>query len=349
MSTFDEILGITSGKIGDSEDTMGEATRWAESVAKRGGDKSQGNETAGGTQSNETIGETQSNEPTEKAKGDKTAGEAPSNGKNRMSYTDLYLKMNPYKPPTKDEVEREKRKQRQRSVFAAISDGISAMANIYNTSQYAPVSWNATGNMSKKTRERWERVRKEHEAEARTFWEGYLRARQLDDSAAISEWQRQHTLEQERNKNELNDRIMLIKEAKAERDAKIADLKEQLALKKISEQEYVNQIKHAEADYARAYQQSRIKKNNRTTTKSGNGSGKGAVKRYPIFNSDGDVIDHAYTRDEAVSETERNGGTYPGKTSSSTKSEGSLKKTTTRQSRPTANRKPRKKKNRLGL
>ena len=30
-----------------------------------------------------------------------------------------------------------------------------------------------------------------------------------------------------------------------------------------------------------------------------------------MFNKDGDVVNHVYTRDEAVSETERIGGTYP--------------------------------------
>lgn len=65
---------------------------------------------------------------------------------------------------------------------------------------------------------------------------------------------------------------------------------------------------------------SRTNKNNRQGTiswvsgKGGTGRGKGgtgATKRYPVFNANGNVVGHVYTRDEAVSETVRLGGKYP--------------------------------------
>ena len=53
------------------------------------------------------------------------------------SMTDLVDKLNPYQPPTPEQLEAEKKRERSKSTISAISDGLSALANIYATSQGA--------------------------------------------------------------------------------------------------------------------------------------------------------------------------------------------------------------------
>lgn len=117
--------------------------------------------------------------------------------KKKLSYMEMFQQMNPYTPPTPEEVEKEKRKQKQKQIFAAIGDGISAMANIYFTTQYAPNMWDAENSMSKKTRERWEKAQKEKEANQRAYMEGYLRAAAMDDANERDDRNWRHTLERE--------------------------------------------------------------------------------------------------------------------------------------------------------
>jgi len=118
-------------------------------------------------------------------------------GEKKLSYVEMYQQMNPYTPPTPEEVKKEKRKQKRRQVFAAIGDAISAMSNIYFTSQYSPNAWDANNSMSKKTRERWEKAQKEKDANQRTYMDGYLRAMAMDDAKARDDRNWRHTLERE--------------------------------------------------------------------------------------------------------------------------------------------------------
>lgn len=56
----------------------------------------------------------------------------------RLSYEEMFRQLYPYKPPTHEELEKERKKQRREQIFAAIGDGISALSNLYFTTQYAP-------------------------------------------------------------------------------------------------------------------------------------------------------------------------------------------------------------------
>lgn len=55
-----------------------------------------------------------------------------------LSYAELFKKLNPYTPPTDEELAKEKKKQKRDQIFAAIGDGISALSNLYFTTQGAP-------------------------------------------------------------------------------------------------------------------------------------------------------------------------------------------------------------------
>ena len=52
-----------------------------------------------------------------------------------LSYAELYKKLNPYKQPTDEELAKERKKQKRDQIFAAIGDGISALSNLFFTTQ----------------------------------------------------------------------------------------------------------------------------------------------------------------------------------------------------------------------
>ena len=116
-----------------------------------------------------------------------------------MSYTDLYKALNPYTPPTQEELEKEKRKQKREQIFAAIGDGISALANLYFTTQGAPSMYTGKNTASERTQIRYDRLKKERQANNTAYFNGMMRAMQADERKAEAEraWQRQLGLDQE--------------------------------------------------------------------------------------------------------------------------------------------------------
>lgn len=103
-----------------------------------------------------------------------------------MNYTDLFLRTTPA-PPSKEELEREERKKRQERVFSAISDGISALSNLYFTTQYAPNMFSGRNTASQRTKDRWDKLEADREANMTAYINGLMRARQADMEQAGKE------------------------------------------------------------------------------------------------------------------------------------------------------------------
>lgn len=263
----------------------------------------------------------------------------------KMTYTEMFQQMSPYKPPTPEELEKERKKQKREAIFAAIGEGISAMSNLYFTTQYAPNAFDPSKGMAATTKARFDQLKKDREDNQRQYMDGFMRAMKWDADDARDERNWSHTIERERVTDHYKEAADARAQAKADRDAAMAQLRMDLMQGKINQQEAAAEAKRIEADYAEAYWQSRINKNNYRRP-IGSGSRGGGTKKYPVFDENGDVVDHVYTREEAVSETERNGGTYPGETRSQNQEQqqGRRKKKTTSTSTtttPTAGRQPR--------
>lgn len=200
----------------------------------------------------------------------------------RLSYVQMMEKLSPYKPPTDEELKKERKRHRREAIFAAIGDGISALSNLYFTTQYAPNAYDPRTNMSERVRGRYDKIKAERDANQRTYMNAYLRAMEMDAAADRDGRDWRHRLGREAAMDNLKEREMMVKEAKADRDDALSDLKIQLYQGKITGQEYDNAVKEANARYAEAYQQSRINKNNR----SGSGGG-GRPAEYPWYDSNG--------------------------------------------------------------
>lgn len=179
----------------------------------------------------------------------------------RMSNVDLFRLLNPYKPPTQEELEKERKKQKREQIFAAIGDGISALSNLFFTTQYAPNMYSGRNTASQRTKERWDRLAADRNANMTAYINGLMRARQADDAYNDNErkWARQLGLDkikQERDK-EADARA----EAKEQRDQEMHDLNKQLRNNQITQAEYEAKKAEVEARYAPQLEESKIGRN----------------------------------------------------------------------------------------
>lgn len=201
----------------------------------------------------------------------------------RMTYVDMYKVLNPFTPITPEMAEKERRREKRKAVFSAISDGISAMSNLFFTNQYAPNAYNPREGMAAKTRERWDRMKKDYEDRQRDYVNGYMRAMAMDADQERADRSWRNNIQQQITNN--NYRMEELKLAKA-KEARLngeAALKNMLTQERINGQQYRNAILEIQAAKEPEKIDAIIRKYNRTgfgnTT-----SGSGNIKEYPAYN-----------------------------------------------------------------
>ena len=114
--------------------------------------------------------------------GKKIKNPPPPPAPERLSYTEMFSRLNPYQPPTKEQLEEERKKERREKTFASISDAISALSDLYFTSQYAPNMYNPEKSQSKQVQGKWDKLRTDREAQMNAYIRGLMNARQADDA-----------------------------------------------------------------------------------------------------------------------------------------------------------------------
>ena len=135
------------------------------------------------------------------------AGQQASAQGGSLSYEDLYKKLNPYTPPTPEELEKEKKKQKREQIINAIGDGVYALSNLFFTTQYAPNMYKPGSNLTEKAQVRYDKMMKDREEKNEKYYAGLLRAKQADDNQSRAErnWERQLGLDAERRKQREDD------------------------------------------------------------------------------------------------------------------------------------------------
>lgn len=242
-----------------------------------------------------------------------------------LSYAELYKKLNPYKPPTDEELAKEKKKQKREQIFAAIGDGISALSNLFFTTQYAPNMYTGKNTMSERTKVRYDKLMKEREGKEKEYYEGLMRARIADEERDDRErkWQRQLGLD---------DYNRIRNDAKEERDRQMFELNLQLQGNKISASEAEAKRKGIEAKYAEELEKARLETekakagaskasasasaSNARAEYYNRGGGSGKAGEYPWYDSDGNKhFAHSY---EAMRQNAIDNGTWNEETQAST-------------------------------
>lgn len=171
-----------------------------------------------------------------------TDGQQPQE-KKRLSYVEMFEALNPQKPETAEERAKREKREKREAILAAVGDGISALSNLFFTTQYAPNAYDPSKGMSAKARERWDKLRLEREANRRAYSDGYLRALAMDEAGEREDRNWRHTLERERIADERY-------EVKAAQDKAMADLNEQLRRHQITAAEYKAEQERIAAQFA---------------------------------------------------------------------------------------------------
>ena len=204
----------------------------------------------------------------------------------RLSYEEMFRLLNPYKPPTQEELEKERKKQRREQIFASIGDGISALSNLYFTTQYAPNMYSGRNTASQRVKDRWDKLAAERNANMTAYINGLMRARQADDTYNDNEraWQRQLGLD--KIKQERDKAADARAEAKEKRDAEMHDLNKQLRNNQITQAEYEAKKAEVEVRYAPQLEESKIGRN-RAAAGASNASARASNSRARYYDRGG--------------------------------------------------------------
>lgn len=147
-----------------------------------------------------------------------------------LSLADLYKKLNPYTPPSEEQLAKEKKKQKRDQMFAAIGDGISALSNLYFTTKGAPNMYTGKNTASERTQIRYDKLQKERKENNTNYFNGLLKAMDADGkerawkrTLGLDEQERQRYADNIAHRNErekiADDRYDDDKEYKRTRDA----------------------------------------------------------------------------------------------------------------------------------
>lgn len=176
-------------------------------------------------------------------------GEAPQpTEKPQMSYVEMFKMLNPERPETAEEKAKREKREKGEAALAAVGDSISALSNLWFTSQYAPNAYDPSKGMSATTKDRWDKLRQEREANRRAYSDGYMRAMAMDESKDREDRNWRHTIEREK----IADERYEVKEA---RDKALADLNEQLKRHQITAAEYKAEQERIAAQFAEGTEQ----------------------------------------------------------------------------------------------
>lgn len=104
--------------------------------------------------------------------------------KSANTFVDMINYLNPYKVPSKEDLEKEEKQKKRQRLFAAIGDGLSALSNLYFTTQYAPNMYDGTKNLGKTVEDRWDKIKKDRDAQLKEYSTALMKARYYDELAA---------------------------------------------------------------------------------------------------------------------------------------------------------------------
>ena len=142
----------------------------------------------------------------------------------RMSYVEMYQRLNPFQPPTEEELEKERKKAKREKIFAAIGDGISALSNLYFTTRYAPNMYNHENAQSAKVERKWQQLQADRDAQMNAYIRNLMAAQQADEDREDKDrnWKRQIGMD-EYNRQKDTDELQYKKDRDKKKDEQWQD------------------------------------------------------------------------------------------------------------------------------
>lgn len=119
----------------------------------------------------------------------------------QMTMTDIYQKLNPYTPPSQEQLEKERRRDKASRIISAIGDGIGALSNLYFTTKGAPsVQISPSNTLSGVYKKRYDELTAKRKEERDKWVAGYLNAAGQDRVQGNAD--RSHEFQKERAKEQ---------------------------------------------------------------------------------------------------------------------------------------------------
>ena len=146
----------------------------------------------------------------------------------RMSMSDIIKFLNKEHIPTAEEQEREKKKEKRDKLFASISDGISALSNLYFTTQYAPNSYDKRASAVREAERRWQITKRDRDARINAYINNLMNAKKLDDADRERKRKWKYLLGVQKDKRDKDNRDFEFKN-------KVEDNKQVVAIGKLDE------------------------------------------------------------------------------------------------------------------
>lgn len=232
---------------------------------------------------------------------------------------------NPYKLPTREEIERENKRRRANKIIAAVSDGISSIANMVGANRGAAPFYDPSTGLSARQKAMYDKLDAERQAN-RDKW---IAAQNNINNINYERTMAALKAKRQRQRDEAADKLAMAKE---ERDKQMFDLNVQLQGHKITAAEAEEKIKQVEAKYADQLQQAKVdtekKKGSSYAASAGaskaradyyNRQGSDNSGGYPWYDADGNL--HYAKTYEAMEANSRNAGTWKEVQEKTTKNE----------------------------
>ena len=209
---------------------------------------------------------------------------------------------NPYKLPTREEIERENKRRRANKIIAAVSDGISSIANMVGANRGAAPFYDPSTGLSARQKAMYDKIDAERQAN-RDKW---IAAQNNINNINYERTMAALKAKRQRQRDEAADKLAWAKE---ERDRQLFDLNVQLQGHKITAAEAEEKIKQIEAKYAEQLQEAKIEtekaKAGSYTASAGasnaranyynNGGSGGKEGEFPWYDKDGNLhFSHSY-------------------------------------------------------
>lgn len=203
--------------------------------------------------------------------------------------------------PTKEELEKERRRQKAERIISAAADGARAISNLIATTQYAPDMYRQEGSMSARTKERYDKLKQEREADADRYYNYSMAIKKLMDDNDDKDYQR--------GRDALRDHLA---ELKARNAAKLSEIRYKRISQQISDAEAAAEEREANADLDRQIREARLevlKSQRDRNNRGGRGSGGGRPAEYAWRDKDGN-LHYCHSEGAARSQAAANDGTY---------------------------------------
>jgi hypothetical protein len=105
-------------------------------------------------------------------------------------YTDFFEKMNTYTPETEEQKKTRQRKERKQRTWAAVSDGISAIANAWTVANGGGAVWTPKMSALARRDAKIKEAKDKREANRKEYYRQKLEAMKLDESSNIANYNR---------------------------------------------------------------------------------------------------------------------------------------------------------------